>query len=232
MALRRILKYIFSLLLLCSVFGLKAQKQEWNGLLVGADLSRFVVPFIDTTRYGWEFSGDYEIINNLSLVGEIGYETTNLHTTLYDYKLAGGYTRLGVDYNFMKHIDPESKDKMLVGLRYGFTSFYHNAGNIQVGDKIWGDYTGGKVETNWLAANWVEVATGMRARLFNNFYLGWSVRMRIKLGVGNDPVMVPYTIPGYGKAWNNTSVGINYSLSYKIPIYKKKHTTVKKGSGK
>jgi hypothetical protein len=72
----------------------------------------------------------------------------------------------------------------------------------------------------------------MRTRLFNNFYLGWSVRMRVKLGVSNDPNMSPYTIPGYGKAWNNTSLGINYSLCYKIPIYKKKKapidTTTKK----
>lgn len=126
----------------------------------------------------------------------------------------------------MKHIDRESADKMLVGLRYGFTTFYHNAENIQINDNFWGNYTGGKVESNWIAANWIEVATGMRARLFNNFYLGWSVRMRIKLGMGNDQTMFPYTIPGYGKAWNNTSVGINYSLSYKIPIYKKKKKAV------
>jgi len=222
MAPKKILKYIFSLSLLLTSLWLNAQKQEWNGLSVGADLSRFVVPFIDTTRYGWEFMGDYEIISDLFLAAEIGYETTNLHTLHYDYKLAGGYTRLGVDYNFMKHIDPESPDKMLVGLRYGFTTFYHNASNIQINDNYWGNYAGGKVNTNWLTAHWVEVATGMRTRLFNNFYLGWSVRMRIKLGMGNDPTIYPYTIPGYGKAWNNTSMGFNYTLGYKIPIYKKK----------
>lgn len=215
------------MLLLCSGFGLKAQKQEWNGLLVGADLSRFVVPFIDTTRYGWEFMGDYEIINDLFLAAEIGYETTNLKTPLYNYKLGGGYTRLGVDYNYMKHIAADSPDKMLIGVRYGFTTFYHNASNIQINDDFWGNFTGGKINTNWLTAHWVEVATGMRTRLFNNFYLGWSVRMRIKLGMSNDPAMFPYTIPGYGKAWNNTSLGINYSLCYKIPIYKKKKAVTK-----
>jgi hypothetical protein len=222
MVMRKISKYIFSLLILFSWLGLKAQKQEWNGLLIGADLSRFVVPFIDTTRYGWEFSGSYEIINDLFLVAEIGSETTNLKTSLYDYKSAGVYTRLGVDYNFMKHIDKESSDKMLVGLRYGFTTFYHQADNIQIKDDLWGDFSGGRIDRNWLAANWIEVTTGMRARLFNNFYLGWTVQMRVKLGVSNDPLMLPYTIPGYGRPWNNTCVGFNYSLYYKIPIYKKK----------
>jgi hypothetical protein len=223
---RKISKYIFSLLILFSWFGLNAQKQEWNGLLVGVDLSRFVVPFIDTTRYGWEFSGDYEIINNLFLIAEIGSENTNLKTSKYDYKSVGGYTRLGVDYNFMKHIDKESSDKMLVGVRYGFTTFNQEADNIQIKDDLWGDFTGGKVGPDWLTANWIELTTGMRARLFNNFYLGWSVRMRIKLGVTNDPAMLPYTIPGYGKPWNNTWMGFSYSLSYQIPIYKKKKIAI------
>jgi len=111
---------------------------------------------------------------------------------------------------------------MFVGLRYGFTTFYHKADNIQISDDLWGNFTGGKIEPSWLAANWAELAAGMQSRLFNNFYLGWSVKMRIKLGGGNDPFMNPYTIPGYGKPWNNTWLGINYSLYYKIPIYKKK----------
>jgi hypothetical protein len=221
MALRRISKFIFSLLIVFSWLGLNAQKQDWNGITIGADLSRLAVPFIDSTRFGWEFSGDYEIINDLFLIAEIGSETTNLNTRMYDYKLSGGYTRIGVDYNFMKHIAAESSDKMYIGIRYGFTTFYHQAENIEVWNDFWGDFTGGKAEKKWLTANWFEVVTGMRTQLFNNFYLGWSVRMRIKLGVGNDATMSPYTIPGFGKTWNNTSVGLNYSLYYKIPIYKR-----------
>jgi hypothetical protein len=222
MALRKMSRYIFSLLILFSVLGLKAQKQEWNGIMAGADLSRLVVPLIDTTRFGWEFSGDYEIDNDLFITAEIGSETTNFNDPLYHYKSAGGYTRLGVDYNYMKHVDPESTDKMLIGLRYGFSTFYQKADNIQIKDNLWGNYSGGKIASNWLTANWIEVVTGMRARLFNNFYLGWSVRMRIKLGVSNDPYLFPYSIPGYGKPWKNTSMGFNYSLYYKIPVYKRK----------
>jgi len=222
MATMKISKYTSSLLLLLFSLGLHAQKPEWAGLKIGADLSRLAIPFIDTTRYGWEITGDYEVINDLFLAAEFGSETTKLDKALYTYKSAGGYTRIGIDYNFMKHVDPESTDKMLVGLRYGFTTFYQKADNITITDEWWGNYSGGKIEKNWLAANWVEIVTGMNTQLFNNFYLGWSVRMRIKLGVTNDPLMEPYSIPGYGKAWNNTSVGINYTLSYKIPIYKKR----------
>jgi len=219
---KKMSKYIFSLLLVLQATLLSAQKAEWNGISVGVDLSRFVLPFTDSTRYGWEFSGDYEILKDLFLVAEIGSETTNLKKSNYDYTSAGGYTRLGVDYNYMKHIDKESKDKMFVGLRYGFTTFYHEANNITIPDAIWGNLTEGSIPGNWLAANWFEIATGMRARLFNNFYLGWSARMRVKIGVSTDPVLFPYAIPGYGKPWNSTWIGINYSLYYKIPLYRKK----------
>ncbi len=65
----------------------------------------------------------------------------------------------------------------------------------------------------------------MRTHLFNNFYLGWSARVKIKVGVTEDKTMEPYGIPGYGNAWNSTNIGINYSLLYKIPLeirFKKK----------
>jgi hypothetical protein len=225
MAMKKMSKYIFSLFLVLQVTLLRAQKAEWNGISVGTDLSRIVLPFIDTVCFGWEFSGDYEILKDLFLVAEIGSETINLKMPDYDYTSAGGYTRIGVDYNYMKHIDKESKDKMFVGLRYGFTTFYHEANNILISDAVWGDLTGGSIPASWLAANWFEIATGMRAHLFNNFYLGWSARMRIKIGVTTDPILFPYSVPGYGKPWNSTWIGFNYSLYYKIPIYKKKAVT-------
>ncbi len=218
---KKILKFIFSFLLLISSTGLYAQEKEWNGISVGCDLSKFVVPFIDTTRFGWEFSGDFEILKDLFIAAEIGSNSTNFIKNGYKYSSDGGYTRLGVDYNFMKHVDSESKDKMFVGLRYGFTTFTHNASDIIITDTWWGDYKGGEVEPTWLAANWLEVGVGIRSRLFNNFYLGWSARMRIKLGVSDDKIMQAYFIPGYGNPWNNTSVGFNYSIYYKIPIYKR-----------
>ena len=228
MAMKKILRYTISLTLLFSVVSARAQKQEWQGISIGADLSRFVVPFIDSTRFGWEFSVDYEILKDLFIVAEIGSQSTNLTTSTYNYSSAGGYTRLGADFNFMKHLDEKSTDKLLVGLRYGFTTFYHEANNILIIDDNWGNLSGGKVDRKWLAANWLEVCLGMRARLINNFYLGWSARMRIKIGVTKDQVMAPYAVPGYGQPWNSTWTGLNYSLYYKIPIYKKRSKEVEK----
>jgi len=219
---KKTLKYSSSLLLLFVVLQAYPQKSEWNGVLVGADLSRFIVPITVSTRYGWEVSGEYEFMKDVFGNVEIGTQTTNVKFPNYNYSSDGFYTRLGVDYNYMKHLDEESSDKLLIGLRYGFTTFLHGANNISITDNIWGDYTNGKVDKKLFGAGWMEIATGMRAHLFNNFYLGWSVRFRVKLFQQANNDLVPYHIPGYGRAWSNSRTGFNYSLYYKIPIVKKR----------
>ncbi|MCF8360325.1 MAG: DUF6048 family protein [Prolixibacteraceae bacterium] len=229
MARKKTLKYIFSFLLIVSWLGSPAQKPYKRGLSVGADLSKIVVPFIDTTRYGWEFSADYEILKNMFGAVEIGSETFDFSKPLYDYHASGVYTRLGVDYNFGKHLDVLPNDKMFIGLRYAFTTFAHKAENITVKNPAWGDYAGGNIGNNWLVANWFEIGLGMRTHLFNNFHLGWSAQVKIKLGATTDNTMAPYGIPGYGRAANSTNMGINYSLIYKIPLeirFKKKEKPV------
>lgn len=197
------------------------QKEDWQGINIGTDLSRFALPLLDSTRIGWEFSGDYELLPDMFGVLEIGSQFTRLNAKNYDYRSDGIYTRFGVDYNFMKHVDEVSSDKILIGLRYGITTFTHSANNIRIQSELWDDYANGRIESNWLSAQWMEVAFGMKTRLFNNFYLGWSVRMRMKIWVEKDPIMEPYYIPGYGRAVRASNVGISYTLSYKIPIKKK-----------
>ncbi|MFA9389132.1 MAG: DUF6048 family protein [Prolixibacteraceae bacterium] len=219
---KRTLKSIFSSVLLLVAMQTMAQKTEWRGINVGADLSRFVVPFIDSTRYGWEISADYELLKDMLVVAEIGSQTTKFQSEKYKYNASGAYTRLGVDYNYMKHLDPESTDKLLIGLRYAFTTYFHEADEINISDSYWGDFGNGSVPRKWLGANWLEIATGMRAQIINNFYLSWSVRFKINIWQQADDQMQPFHVPGYGRAWNNSSVGFNYTLSYKIPIIKKK----------
>lgn len=222
MVMKKMSRYIFSVLLVGLSLNILAQKNDWHGILIGADLSRIVLPFVDSTRFGWEVSGNYEIINDLFGSVEIGSQTTAFKLPTYTYNSNGAYTRLGVDYNFMKHVDDQSTDNLLIGIRYCFTTFYHEANNITVVDDIWGNFQNGTINRNWLGANWLEVTTGMRAHLFNNFYLGWSARFKIKVWFQNDAYMQPYYIPGYGRGWSNSGIGFNYSLYYKIPIFKKR----------
>lgn len=222
MAMKKMSKSIFSLLLIALSLSALSQNNDRHGLSIGADLSRFVLPFIDSTRYGWEVSGDYELLKEMFVCAEIGSQTTRFNAPKYNYRSNGAYTRLGVDYNFMKHVDDQSTDQLLIGLRYGFTTFYHEADNVTIVNNIWGNLENESIQRKWLGANWMEITTGMRAHLFNNFYLGWTARFKVKLWFQNDAIMQPYSIPGYGRGWSTSSLGFNYSLYYKIPLLKKR----------
>jgi hypothetical protein len=200
---------------------MNAPKPEIRSINLGTDLTRFALPILDSTRIGWEVSGDFELLKDMFVGAEVGFQTTKVEKTNYTYSGNGYYTRIGVDYNFMKHVDEKSLDKMLIGLHYGFTTFNHQAEKVRVPSTYFGDFTGGAIEKNWLSANWLEVALGMRTELLANFYLGWSLRIRMKVWAENDPNMQPYYIPGYGRAYGNNAFGFNYSLFYQIPIKKK-----------
>ena len=58
----------------------------------------------------------------------------------------------------------------------------------------------------------------MRAEVFRNFFMGWSVFMNIKFYQSGTPEMDPYNIPGFGKGENRVAVSFNYTLSYRIPV--------------
>ncbi len=229
MAMKKTLKYIFSTLIVLLSLTVSAQTASRNGLSLGVDLSRIAVPFIDSTRYGWEALADIQIVPNVFVAAEVGSQTSRFSKPEYHYSSSGAYARLGVDYNFIKHLDDKSEDKIFIGARLGFSSFYHDADNLLVRDSIWGDINPQPIPVKWLTSGWTEVALGMRARLINNFYLGWSVRAKIRMWLGKDERMSPFSIPGYGKANLKNTFGVNYSLYYMIPLRKK--TDVPKESG-
>lgn len=221
MTCKKIFGFIFSLLFFVSGVFAQEEKPETREISLGVDLSRFALPLLDSTRLGWEMSADFELLKDVFVAGEVGYQNTNLKRENYDYSGNGYYVRLGVDYNFMKHVDSTSTDQMLVGLRYGFTTFNHMAENVIVDDIFYGRYQGGTIPKSWLAANWLEVDAGMRVELFSNFYLGWTLRIKTKLWCSKDQHLEPYYIPGFGRNYSNTNIGINYSLYYCLPIKKK-----------
>lgn len=226
MMFKKIFGFIFSMLFLLPGIYAQVEKPETREISLGVDLSRFLLPVVDSTRLGWEVSGDFELLKDMFVAAEFGYQNTKLERESYNYSGNGYYTRLGVDYNFMHHVDSTSTDQMLVGVRYGFTTFNHMADNIVVQDPYYGSLQGGSIPKNWLAANWLEVDLGMRVELLCNFYLGWSVRIKTRLWSTKDSNLEPYYIPGFGRNYSNTNIGFNYSLYYCLPIKKKSKSVI------
>jgi len=218
----RISGSIFSLLL---VFGslqpMKGQDTlRTYGPTLGLDLARFVYYFSDPAIYGAEASVDVELFNRFYPVFELGYGNLSDSISTSDYNSQGIYGRLGLDYNVLPPKDRSVHHSISLGLRYGTAVFQHKASNILVPSDYWGDFLIDDYE-NTLNAHWLEIAGGLRAEVLPNLFLGWSVRYRILLNPDLDPQVSPLLIPGYGKGTENRTIGISYTLAYKIPLFKK-----------
>ena len=114
-----------------------------------------------------------------------------------------------------------------VGLRYGASSFSQtlNSYKIYTTNHYFDEnpvYSPGTT-TNGLSAQWLEVVVGMKAKVIQNFYLGFSFRMN-KLFSNKSPANFENLyIPGFNRTYGGSfGAGFNYTLSYLVPIYKKK----------
>jgi len=224
----RILRFTFVLCLLAAIsYGQKEPQKKYKpkrtdnyirmkGIRLGADISR---PFQDLwtkgNRYGTEFSADIELWPNLFPVFESGYEVMKIKTSNIDYKSSGSYSRFGMDYNFLQAENKNDKNIFYVGLRYGFVLAKQQVNSYTI-DSYWTPTTGQFGNQNYFA-HWGEFLIGMKGEIVHNFYMGWTIRGKIKLN-NKDTGMPPiYFIPGYGKAENGFNMDFTYSVYYNLP---------------
>ena len=191
----------------------------FQSIYVGADVFGFMNQALGSDIMSTEASIEVHLKNRFFPVVEIGYgsiETTNDETDIY-YKTSAPYFRVGLDYNVF-YKKPHLPGFFTVGLRYGYSSFNYDIESPALVDPNWGhttipfSYKG--VESN---ASWAELVLGMKANVFNNFYMGFSIRYRSRLSVKKHENSEPYYIPGYGKG-KSSNFGITYNLVYKLPF--------------
>ena len=125
-----------------------------------------------------------------------------------------------MDVNLIRDENPDNYDMGYAGVRYGISYLNHSASNIVIEEAYWGDIAGREIVENQLNAHWLSIGGGLRAEVFSNFFVGWSLFANIKLAQTRDTNMDPYDIPGFGKGPGRLALTINYSLYYRIPIIK------------
>jgi hypothetical protein len=227
------LKFIFSLSLVCvSLLGNAQTKDtakvlypERYGLRLGVDLHKIARTFYEKDYKGFEVVGDYRFTKKIFLAGELGNENKTIEDDRLNFTTKGTYFKVGFDYNsFENWLDMENM--IYVGMRYGVSSFSHTLNTYKIYDPT--NYYGETIITSGakfdnLNASWVEVIGGIKAELFNNLYLGFSVRLNYLVSNKKPADFDNLFIPGYNRTYDGKfGAGFNYTLSYFIPIYKKK----------
>jgi len=235
----RILSFTFVLCLLAAIsFGQTQEEKKikpkrtdnfirMKGIRIGMDVTR---PFQDLwtkgNRYGSEFSGEMELWPNLFPVFESGYDVMEIKTNFIDYTGKGSYSRIGIDYNFLQAENNKDKNILYGGLRYGFTLARQQVDQYLI-DSYWGPITGNFGNQNYFA-HWGEFLVGMKGEILHNFFMGWTIRGKVKMNhkdLGLPPV---YFIPGYGKAEKGFNLDFTYSVYYNLPWDFRKSIGVKK----
>ena len=75
-------------------------------------------------------------------------------------------------------------------------------------------------EQDALSARWVEVVTGIKVKMINNIYMGFSLRLnRLMSDIRPDNFDNLY-IPGFNKKTDENvwGAGFNYTITYAIPV--------------
>lgn len=228
------LKYTFSFLLVLISFSGMAQevvktdsvkpKTERYGIRFGADLFKLTRSFYDKDYRGLELVGDYRLTRKHYIAAEIGNEKKTVDDTQLNFTTNGTYIKAGFDYNAYENW-LGMENMIYVGLRYGFSSFSQTLNSYEVYnpnqyfDEAPEIVSGEKF--NGLTAQWMEVVAGVKAEVFNNIYVGFSLRVNRLFSNKKPDNFDNLYIPGFNRTYDGDfGVGFNYTVSYFLPLYK------------
>jgi hypothetical protein len=196
------------------------------GVRVGVDLYKLTRSIYDSDYKGVEVVGDYRLTRKFYIAGELGTEDKTTDEDQLNFTTKGSYFKVGFDYNTYENwLDMENL--ITIGLRYGVSTFSQqlNSYTVYNANPYFGQATtvvsGEKY--NGLSAGWAEVVLGVKAEVFDNVYVGFNVSLKRIITNKQPENFENLYIPGFNRTYDGDfGAGFNYTVSYFIPIYKKK----------
>lgn len=184
--------------------------------------------FLDPDYKGLELVGDYRLTRNLFIAGELGNETKTVDKDAVHFKTSGSYLKLGVDYNVYDNW-AGMDNLIVVGFRYGFSSHQQTLLGYErlINNRYWQEDNQIMLDTpktyDGLNGHWIELQLGIKAELLRNLYMGISIQMHRLISDKDPENFENLFIPGFNKVLTDNSygAGLNYTISYQIPIFKK-----------
>jgi hypothetical protein len=102
-----------------------------------------------------------------------------------------------------------------IGLRYGLSRFTSEIPSFTQ-ENYWGPVTSSIAPSvNW--GHFLEVTPGIRAEIFSNVSVGWSISLRMLLYSGTGKELRPVYFPGFGNGVKTISTGLSYFITFNIP---------------
>ena len=207
------------------------EKDKWltiNKLRLGADLFKPIKSSSEGDNLNYEIVGDLQVTENLYLAGEYGSIDRVIEDENINFNSSGNFLRIGFNYNMFNNW-VGMDNSIYLGLRYATSNFSNTILDYTVRnqDSYFSNLVNSKYQTNEysnLSGNWIEIVAGLKVETFKNVYLGLSLRLNKLLSDSKPENFDNLFIPGFNKVTdeNTFGSGFNYTLTYSIPLRKKK----------
>lgn len=223
----RILRYICILagsILLCTPTLAKTSKYRLekeapkakfiNGIGVGVDGVGLIMKATGGRFANMEVMGRLNLLEKYFPIVELGIgdcsrngneQNTHFHTR-------APYFRVGADYCLTKK---RNGNRLLVGLRYAFSSFTYDYSNPDFADEVYDIAKPIDIEGLGGKMHWLEVCVGAETRLWTIVRLGFTIRYKPRIYTDFSEHGDPWFVPGFGKN-GSTTWGGSVNLMFDI----------------
>ena len=199
-----------------------------NKIRFGFDVFKPIKSSSEGDNLNYEIVGDLQITDNLYLAAEYGLIDRLIEDENINFNSNGSFLRFGFDYNMFKNW-VGMDNAIFLGLRYGSSNFSNKivSYNVRNSDAYFSNFVDIDYQTidhSNLTGNWLEIVAGVKVETFNNVYLGFSLRLNKLLSTQKPENFDNLYIPGFNKVTDDNTFGsgFNYTLTYSIPLRKKK----------
>lgn len=153
---------------------------------------------------------------NIGINAEFGYgeKTPDDFYKNAEYKVYGYYGRIGVSYYYPYNPGVN----FIIGAKYAMSQ-YQDEADFAILSSMWDDYHDSFERTD-LNANWAELVLGSESSVKGNLYFGFYLRFRILIEADNFDLFEVYSVPGYGRTFDNFVPVLNLYIKYLIPFGK------------
>ena len=207
------------------------EKDKWltiNKLRLGVDLFKPIKSSSEGDNLNYEIVGDLQVTENLYLAGEYGSIDRVIEDENINFNSSGNFLRIGFNYNMFNNW-VGMDNSIYLGLRYATSNFSNSILDYTVRnqDSYFSNLVDSEYQTNEysnLSGNWIEIVAGLKVETFKNVYLGLSLRLNKWLSDSKPENFDNLFIPGFNKVTDDNTFGsgFNYTLTYSIPLRKKK----------
>lgn len=196
----------------------KPKVPVYQGTYLSLDVFNPVATIFNGGRFEVSVAADVSLWQRLFPVIELGAMAVNQQKDLYHYESAGGFVKVGANYNFLNFkIDRKYDHIVYAGARYGYSFASYQLTDAVVENDYWQEKGSYSTDKRMAHFGWLEIQVGVRVQIYKQFFMGLALQVKTFGHFYQDVAYYPTYIPGFGTDSQETKFGFLYHLCYQIP---------------